>query len=91
MLHPTNAGVITTAKPKAAASRTHFCQELTYEPRNYERAVFIFPIVDSITQAVCDSAVIVSRDQESELMSSLEAPISIRAVQNATEKRICPI
>jgi len=26
MHHPTNAGVVKTAKPKAAASRTHFYQ-----------------------------------------------------------------
>jgi len=49
-------------------------RELTYEPSNYERAVLAFPRAHSITQAVGDSAVIVSRDQESELMSSLEAP-----------------
>ena len=47
---------------------------LTYEPSNYERAVLTFPRAHSITQAVGDSAVIVSRDQESELMSSLKAP-----------------
>jgi len=72
MHHPTNAGVITTPKPKAAAKQT-LTWELTYEPRNYERAVSTFPRAHSITQAVGDSAVIVSRDQESELMSSLKA------------------
>jgi len=36
--------------------------------------VLTFPRAHSITQAVGDSAVIVSRDQESELMSSLKAP-----------------
>jgi len=41
--------------------------ELTYEPSNYERAVLNFPRAHSITQAVGDSAVIVSRDQEIEL------------------------
>jgi len=42
-----------------------------YEPSNYERAALTFPRAHSITQAVGDSAAIVSRDQESELMSSL--------------------
>jgi len=36
--------------------------------------VLTFPKGHSITQAVGDSAVIVSRDQESELMSSLKTP-----------------
>jgi len=72
MHHPTNAGVITTPKPKAAASRTHFYLG-AHEPSNYERAVLTFPGAHSITQAIGDSAVIVSRDQESELMSSLKA------------------
>ena len=48
--------------------------ELTYEPSKYERAVLTFPRAHSITQAVGDTAVIVSRDQESELMSSVKAP-----------------
>jgi len=76
MHHPTNAGVVATAKPKAAASRTHFYQEArlrTMEPSNYERAVLTFPRAHSITQTVGDSAVIVSRDQEIELISSLKA------------------
>jgi len=57
-----------TAKPKAATSRTNFYQ-------NYERAVLHFPRAHSITQAVGDSAVTVSRDQESELMSSLRGHV----------------
>jgi len=44
-----------------------FTRELTYEPSNYERVMLTFPRAHSITQAVGDSAVIVSRDQESEL------------------------
>jgi len=74
MHHPTNAGVITAAKPKAAASRTHFYQGAHLRTKQYERAVLTFPRVHSITQVVGDSAVIVSCDQESELLSSLEAP-----------------
>ena len=40
--------------------------------------VLTFPRAHSITQAVGDSAVIVSRDQESELMRSLKAPCKKR-------------
>jgi len=71
--HPTNAGVTATAKSKTAASRK-LTRELTYEPRNYQRAVVTFLRAHSISQAGRESAVIVSRDQESELMSSLKAP-----------------
>ena len=47
-----------------------FTRELAYEPSNYERAALTFPRVHSITQAVRDSAGIMSRDQKSEPMSS---------------------
>jgi len=40
------------------------------EPSNYEHAVLTFPRAHSITQACGDSAVVVSRDQESKPMSS---------------------
>ena len=53
--------------------RKHTCRsELTYEPRNYERAVLTSPKANSTTQAFGDSAEIVSRDKESELKSSLK-------------------
>ena len=77
MHHPNNVGVITTHKSKAAASRTHFYLGAHLRTKQLRAFCAHFPessFDHSTSQAVGDSAVTVSRDQESELMSSLKAP-----------------
>jgi len=71
--HPTNADVKAIAKPKAPASRTHFYQGAHLRTKQVRARCADFPKAHSITQAFGESAVTVSRDQESELTSSLKA------------------
>jgi len=74
MHHSTNARVLTTAKPKAAASRRHFCQGAHLRTKQRRACCAQLPEGSFDESSIGDSAVIVSRDQESELMSSLKAP-----------------